>query len=93
MTNVNEIEKQSHYSKYKDRLQEYYKQKVTCDCGDVITYASMYRHKKGTKHMLRMVAQKKSSFDDYVICECGGMYSLCDKDNHLNSAKHIKWNK
>ena len=90
-----ETVKKTHYSKYKDRLQEYYKKKVQCECGSIVSQASMYQHKRNNKHILKMLAMNKSNIDinltDYKLCDCGILYCINSKCQHEKSKKHLGW--
>ena len=47
---INEIKKK-YYEKNKDKLNEYHKEKITCECGAIITRGNFARHKKTQTHM------------------------------------------
>ena len=47
---IHEQEKQ-YRDKNKDKISEYNKQKVTCDCGCIVTKRGLLRHKKSKKHI------------------------------------------
>jgi len=45
---------QQYYTENKDKIAEYKKQKVTCECGCIVTKQNLTRHRKLPKHMKLM---------------------------------------
>ena len=43
-----------YYQEHKDKMKEYFKEKITCECGCIITKHSLNRHKKSKKHLINI---------------------------------------
>ena len=53
---INEIKKK-YYETHKEKVEEKNKQKIECDCGCIITYSNLTRHKKSPKHQKLLSAK------------------------------------
>jgi hypothetical protein len=90
---MQESNNQTNYEKYKDRIRNYYKKKVQCECGAIVSQACIYQHKQNNKHILRILSQKNEEVNspEYILCNCGNLYTINNKKQHEKSKKHLEW--
>jgi len=52
------VDQKKEYQKRKEKMKEYYikkkNEKITCECGSIVSSLFMYKHKKTIKHHIRL---------------------------------------
>ena len=81
-------EKKSITIQKKDEIHEKHRQKVECECGDIVCVYDLKFHKLTKKHNIKM---RQTEPLNLIVCECGS--SICKKNlpRHSKSLKHQEY--
>lgn len=67
--------------------------KVTCECGDVVTQASIVDHLNSRNHKYKMAMKElpPSELEGNILvyCDCGMKINTSNIENHLQTASHL----
>lgn len=90
--NTHKAEKKALDARYridnKIRLNEYYSEKFTCDCGGQYDRSSKAKHERTTKHRKFVNTGIYQAYTNRTECGCGGSYTGHNSRVHLTTKKH-----
>jgi hypothetical protein len=79
-----------HYEKYREQELKIKSEKISCECGAIISRGNMSEHKKSKTHFDRLNNQLEPYKGPRVVCDCGLNVSLSNINRHKKSKKHQK---
>ena len=79
------------YKQNKEKISERYKEKITCECGCILSKGDLYKHKKTQKHINIMngTEQLSEKSKENITCECGCIILKIHLERHKQTTKHI----
>jgi len=79
-----------YYEKNKEEISTKRKEKITCDCGSIVTKCHLERHKKTEKHLSFFGLAKLLEVKCHQItCDCGSTLRKDDLERHKKTEKHL----
>ena len=86
----NEYDKER-YKQNKEKISERYKEKITCECGCILTKYNLTKHIRSTKHINLMNGKEQLSekSKENITCECGCILTKGNLAKHKKTQKHI----
>ena len=77
--------KRDYYNRKKEEINEKHRQKVECECGEIVCIYELKYHKQTKKHSIKMGQTEPLNL---IVCECGAVMTKKNLSRHLKTTKH-----